>query len=178
MMLTEPSEKMRQELRRPGLAWRVNARHEAPAEQLKWLPVAKFDTARLELGLSSDGLWVVPGPSSATEFRPGSPCVFLLPLLEVSFDEVRRTLVERLTMLQLSTDFVSLLPVEFIVATALESHSGYWIKLGLQWAEKMLDSEDVRSALGRLVSGTAPQGLRHAARKLLRASGASRTPRR
>lgn len=134
---------------------------------LQWLPVVNFPSARIELGLASDGRWVVAAPHSVCAFSPDKPCVFLLPVLELDSGEARRALEQALLARRLSAEFVDLFPLEDVVATGLESHSEHWTALALKWAQQQPVSPRLQSALQTLKNNGPTQKIRHAAQKLL-----------
>jgi hypothetical protein len=155
------------ELHSSDLPWQTSCRHEAPEKSLRWIPLAALETSSIQLGLSFDGWWVVPGPHTATEFRPGVRCVFLLPVLEVPLDEVRRVLAKGLQQKGLPEDLLAAFPFEDVVATGLESSSDYWVRLALTWAEQLPASEQLRDTLQTVATEGPTQKSRHAARTLL-----------
>jgi len=160
-------ESYRNELDRPDLQWQTSPRHEAPNESLRWLLVADLVSSRIHLGLSSDGWWVAPGPRAATEFKPGIPLVFLLPILETPLDEARARLAEGLRQKLLTEKFLATFPFEDVVSCGLESHSNKWESLALKWAEQLPGSAKLQSVLQSAANRAATQTLRHAAQKLL-----------
>jgi hypothetical protein len=161
-------EELRAELTRPGLAWKTSPDYEDQLRtELQWLPVVNFAVARIELGLSSDGRWVVVAPRSVCAFSPDKPCIFLLPVLEVDLEEARRHLEQGLLANGLSTEFLKIFPFEDVVATGLASHSERWASLALKWAEQMPTSPKLQSASQMLRSDGPTQKIRHAAQKLL-----------
>jgi hypothetical protein len=96
-----------------------------------------------------------------------TPCVFLLPVMEVNLAEVRQLLISGLKSIGLSPEFVKLFPFEDIIATGLESHSERWTSLALRWAQQSEASARLRTALGILATNGRTQKLRHSAKKLL-----------
>ena len=167
-MNRELQHRLQAELGRPGLAWKSSPRHESQEQTtMRWLPVANPPAARIELGISSDAWWVVPAPQSVTELRPDTPCVFLLPVLEVTLDEARRSLAQGLRAIGLTTEYLAVFPFDDVVATGLESSSERWAGLALKWAEQLPTSSRLQNALRSLISHGPTQKLRHAAQKLL-----------
>lgn len=161
-------EQLRAELARQGLTWKASPDYDDQLKsQIQWLPVVNLTAARIELGLSSDGHWVVAAPQSVWAFTPDKSCVFLLPLLEVEPDEARRLLKRGLEANGLSAEFLKVFPFEAVVATGLESHSERWTSLALKWAEQLPASLKLQSALQTLRTGGPTQKIRHAAQKLL-----------
>jgi hypothetical protein len=57
-------------------------------------------------------LWVRAASQSVTVFRSEKPCVYLLPILEVDLDDVRRLLERGLQEKNLSREFVRVFPFE------------------------------------------------------------------
>ncbi len=168
MMNRELQQRLQAELNRPGLPWKMSPNHEAQQQpELQWLSIANLATARIELGLSSDARWVRAASQSVTAFSPDKPCVFLLPVLEVSLDEACRLLERGLQASGLSAEFVKVFPFEDVVATGLESHSEHWTSLALKWAEQLPASSKLQSALQTLRTTGPTQKIRHAAQKLL-----------
>jgi hypothetical protein len=93
---------------------------------IRLTPVASLETARLELGISSEGWWVRTTEESAREFPAGQDCVFLLPILEVTPVEARERLLGGLRAKGMSEEFIDLFPFEEVVATGLEGQSEHW----------------------------------------------------
>jgi hypothetical protein len=156
------------ELQHAQLAWQTSPRHDVASRlSVRWFPVANLTAARIQIGLSIDGWWVVPGSQSVTEFTPGTPCVFLLPVLEVSLDGANRALLEGLQQAGLSGDFIALFPFEAVVVCGLESLSQQWARLALIWAEELPASDKLRCALELARTRGPTQEIRHAAQRLI-----------
>jgi hypothetical protein len=135
---------------------------------IRWTPIALFETARLDLGISSNGWWVRATEQTAREFPAGQDCVFLLPILEVAPIEVHQRLLDGLRARGLSEEFVELFPFEDVVVTGLESQSEHWASLALRWAKTIGRSSRVERALAALADSGPTQKLRHAGRRLLK----------
>ena len=154
-------------LGRPGWPWKTSQNHDSQERaMLQWLPVADLAAARIQLGLSSSASWVRATPQSVTVFEPDKPCVFLLPVLELDLNEVRRLLERGLQETGLSTEFLKTFPFEDVIVTGLESQSERWSSLALKWAEQLPVSTRLQSALDALITAGPTQTLRHAAQKL------------
>jgi hypothetical protein len=171
-MNREPQAKLMGELDTPGLPWQISQDHESRAV-IKWLPIANLTQARIHLGLSSNASWVRGTQQSATIFQPGKPCVFLLPVLEVGLDELRRLLEQGLQASGLSIEFLQVFPFEDVAATGLESRSERWTGLALKWAEQLPISIRLQRALEVLKTNGPTQRIRQAAQKLLARKGRS-----
>ncbi|WP_437314749.1 hypothetical protein [Sorangium sp. So ce385] len=135
---------------------------------IRLTPVALLETARLDLGVSSDGWWVRIGDESAREFSLGKDCVYLLPILEVTPVEARQRLLEGLRAKGISEEFIELFPFEDVVATGLASQSQHWAALALGWVRIIGRSPKVERALAALADSGPTQKLRHEARRLLK----------
>src|SRR5262249_23680775 len=107
------------------------------------------------------------GPKTATELRPGVPCVFLLPVLELPLDEVQKSLEAGLRAHGLSGAHLSTFPFVDVTTLGLQSHSENWINLGLIWAESLPASRPLTEALQTLTSDGPTQKTRHAAQRAL-----------
>ena len=169
-MNREPQAKLMGELDRPGLPWQTSQDHESRAA-IKWLPIVNLTQARIHLGLSPNASWVRGTQQSATVFQAGKPCVFLLPVLEVGLDELRRLLEQGLQARGLSIEFLQAFPFEDVAATGLESHSEHWAGLALKWAEQLPISMKFQSALKVLKTNGPTQSIRQAAQRLLARQG-------
>jgi hypothetical protein len=88
-------------------------------------------------------------------------------MLELPMSAARNSLEDALSAKALSKDFLALFPFEDIVITGLQSHSGYWSELAIEWAKKMLASPRVTEELEATVRQGPTQRVRHAAQKLL-----------
>ncbi|XXT18150.1 hypothetical protein WME94_48765 [Sorangium sp. So ce429] len=135
---------------------------------IRLTPVASLETARLDLGISSDGWWVIVGEKSAREFPLGRNCVVLLPILEVTPVEARQRLLEGLRTKGIPEEFIELFPFEDVVATGLASQSQHWASLGLGWANIIERSPKIERALAELADSGPTQKLRHEGRRLLK----------
>lgn len=165
---TELQQRLIAELRRPGLSWKDSRDHVTNSDNyVRWIPVANLPAARLELGLSLNAMWVRVGSGSVTEFIPDKPCVFLLPILEIPFEEAHRLLMESLQAIGLSKDFLLTFPFEDILITASDSHSERWANLMLGWAKEMPNSTRLQAALERLAADGPTQKIKHSAQQLL-----------
>ncbi|WP_157907330.1 hypothetical protein [Sorangium cellulosum] len=150
-----------------SIPWRVlHGPDNGPVIRLT--PVASLETARLDLGISSDGWWVRIGEKSASEFPLGHECVFLLPILEVTPVEARQRLLEGLQIKGIPEEFIELFPFEDVVATGLASESLRWASLALDWAKLIERSPKVAQALAALADSGPTQKLRHEGRRLLK----------
>jgi hypothetical protein len=166
-MDTKLQERLISELSRPELLWKQSPNHDSQERaMLRWVPIASLTDERIQLGLSSDASWVRAASQSVIVFRSEKPCVFLLPILEVDLEDVRRLLEHGLQEKGLSREFVRVFPFEHVVITGLESHSEHWAGLALKWAEQLATSVGLQSALDALIDKGPTQQLRHAAQKL------------
>jgi hypothetical protein len=167
-MNQELQSRLLSELGRLGLPWETGENHDVHGQgTIQWLPIANLTQARVQLGVSSGASWVRATPQSIAVFSSDTPCVFLLPVLEVALDEARRLLECGLQVNGLSTDFLKAFPFEDIVATGLESNSERWTSLALRWAEQLPTSSKLQRALQTLKANGPTQKVRHAAQKLL-----------
>jgi hypothetical protein len=156
------------ELSRPGLPWKTSPNHESQEQAtLQWLPIVNLTAARIELGLSSDARWLRATSQSVTAFSPDKSPVFLLPVLEIEFNEVRRLIERGLEAKGLFAEFVKAFPFEDVVCTGLESHSERWAALALKRAEQLPTSPKLQTALHVLATNGLTQKLRHAGQNLL-----------
>jgi hypothetical protein len=153
------------DLKRLNLPWQISS-GQNEQEELRWIRIANLHIARIEIGLSSDAQWLRIGPHSVTRFSNGKPCVFLLPILELPFDEAFRLLERGLHAHQLSSEFLKLFPFEDVVVTGLESDSEHWTSLALKWVEQRPLSDKLMHALQMLKQNGPTQKVRHAAQKL------------
>jgi hypothetical protein len=138
---------------------------------IRWTPIASLETARLDLGISSNGWWVRGTEQTAKEFPTGQDCVFLLPILESAPIDVRQRLLDGLRARGLSEEFVDLFPFEDVVVAGLESQSEHWASLALRWAKIIGRSSRVERALAELADSGPTQKIRHASRRLSRTTG-------
>jgi hypothetical protein len=168
MMNDELHKRLMAELSRPGRPWKTSPNHESQKEAtLQWLPIVNLTAARIELGISSDARWLRATSQSATVFSPDKSPVFLLPVLEIEFSEVRHLIEHGLQARGLSTEFVRMFPFEDVVCTGLESHSERWAALALKWAEQLPTSPKLQTALRVLSTNGPTQKLRHAGQNQL-----------
>lgn len=156
------------ELSQQGLPWKTSPNHESQElTTLQWLPIVNLTAARIELGISSDARWLRATSQSVTAFSPDKSPVFLLPVLELEFSEVRRLIEHGLQAGGLSAEFVNIFPFEDVVCTGLESHSERWVALALKRAEQLPTSPKLQTALHVLATNGPTQKLRHAGQNLL-----------
>jgi hypothetical protein len=167
-MNIELQSKLIQALASADMLWRADWRYGSPSKpMLKWVSVTRLDKPRIELGLSSEAGWVRITEAAVTEYKPGKPCVFLLPVLEIDLGDAHRALEQGVQARGLSTEFITVFPFEEVVATGLESHSEHWAGLALKWAEQMPSTPRLQNALQTMTKSGPTQKLRHAAQKLV-----------
>ena len=153
---------------RKDLPWQTGQRHESSQPALiRWVLVADIPTARLQLGLSEFGRWVRASKTSVSEFEAGSSCVFLLPVLEMKADDIRRVLGEGLRGLGLPEGDAESFPFEDVVLTGLTSGSENWSNLALNWVRQIGVSDRMREALQVLAQNGPTQAIRHASMRIL-----------
>jgi hypothetical protein len=155
------------ELDRPAFLWKMSQDHDSEGSIIRWIPIANLVHARIQLGLSSTGLWVRTTPRSVTIFEPQTPCVSLLPVLEVKLNDLRRLLGEALQRVGLSRAFVGTFPFEDVAITGLTSCSEHWSGLALKWVEQLDVSVPLEDGLAALMASGPTQRLRHSAQKLI-----------
>jgi hypothetical protein len=166
-MREEVRQKLLAELNQPGLPWQTGQNHAAKDKPLRWIPVADLTAVRLQLGISAHAWWVVIGPGSVTEFSPGTPCVFLLPVLEVPLEEARQLMKKALSEKGLPKDLIDTFPFEGVVCTGLSSHSERWASLAIEQVKTLPHSPELGAALGALAKNGPTQALRHGAQKVI-----------
>lgn len=165
-MDSEHYEKLLTKLHRLDLPWQTSKRHGAEVnERLRWMQVVNIKVARISLGISYDGWWVVQGPITVVEFRPETSLIFLLPVLEIEMRQAQSLMSEGLKEAGLPSELVSTFPFEEVVFTGLESLSEQWATLALPWAEELQASPKLLGALQVLAAKGRTQRLRHAAQK-------------
>jgi len=148
--------------------WIVGHRHGASLnEEVRWTKVVELPAIRLQIGLSSQGWWVVPGPASVTEFMPGVKPVFLLPILEMEPEAVDDAIRGGLSVLGLPEPLLTRFPFEEVVVTGLNGTSEQWINLGLRWASSLPSSDKLINALKQTAENGPTQKIRQVAQKLL-----------
>jgi len=93
--------------------------------------IADLSAARLQIHLSSEDWWVVPGPTSVTELKPETTPIFLLPILELDHSAAKDALKDGFVDAGLSEDLLLRFPFEEVVTTGRNSFSEQWINLAL-----------------------------------------------
>jgi hypothetical protein len=156
-------------LQRNDLPWITSQRHDGQkGDTLRWLSIASFEEARIELGLSSTGRWVRAASESVQEFGAGVIPVFLLPILEVPPTKAIESLKGGLSRLGLPAEFLDGLPVGEVLLAAVGSHSEHWVALALEWIEGVKLDDRTRQELLHAFQDLPDQQLRHRGTRILR----------
>jgi hypothetical protein len=163
----EMREKLATKLSKLELPWQVGRIHAPGESPLRWIPVIDLKEARLRLGISSGAWWVVIGPGSITEFKPDVQPVFLLPILELPLEKVRRLIEEALQANSLPRELINIFPFEDVINTGLKSHSERWASLALERAKTWTFSSGLAAGLEALAKSGPTQKLRHGAQKVI-----------
>jgi hypothetical protein len=112
----------------------------------------------LELFLSDGGRWTLRGSADGEVYTAGDRLIWLFPLLERPYTDV-----EHAIPLISTADS----PLPKMVRVALTSWSSYWARLAVGWLDAGFPAVHCVDALAALMdTPTAPQALRHSARRL------------
>lgn len=136
-------------------------------EIIQWLPLLQI-SPEFSLGLVKNGCWVKDSGVSVTIFEPGKPMVFLLPCLELKYDDFRSMIESAFLRLGLSKELAYTFPSSDLVCIGLTIDSKYWSELALNWAEAIRFDEKVKQALIQAGGSGSTQKIRQRAKKILR----------
>ena len=96
-----------------------------------------------------------------------SDVIFLLPILENSYEEFAFKLIESMKKFD-KVNLYESFPIRLIVDAALNSHSEYWIVLALNWLEKISDIKCYSDQISNIIDDKSySQRTRHRALKLM-----------
>jgi hypothetical protein len=139
-----------------------------PADTTRWTRILHLG-GDAWLGLVGEVLFVGDHDSPKREVDRVAP-TGLLPCLERPYDVVVAELREREEELALNRGtLIDLVPLDSVLAAAVDSQMDYWIQLALDWLGSMPRAESSEGLLGSISSEAWPtQRARHRARMLLR----------
>ena len=148
--------------------WKESPSHNSNnLETVRWLPLVKIKP-EMSLGLTKEGYWVKDSGGSVTFFPPGTPLVFLLPCLELKYNDLHGMIKAAFLNLGLSGEFFKIFPSSDLVSMGLTIGSGYWSELALNWAEEMNFDDKLKQSLVHARDFGLTQKIRQKASKLLR----------
>lgn len=163
-------EGFKEEISHLNLKWVLSDSHEASSDRkIEWTYVESFAEINLKLGLSSNGWWVTLGPDTVVEFSPDKKPIFLLPILKMLPNIVRKRLTEALKCKSLPTSCLDRLPFEEVVILGLESLSEQWTNLALDWVEYFPDNQELIHAINVVTKEMPSQKIKQKAKKKLKA---------
>ncbi len=144
--------------------------HQSSGGAVKWLPLWLFSDTGLWLGLDEQARWVVGRPGSmvvqgAPPLSPG-----WLPVLDHDELIAREELAFSADKYGLPAEpILDSLPVDDVIALALNSHSAHWTGRALTWLEKRSVRDDIRGMLPAVASSEAAgQKARQIAKRLMK----------
>jgi hypothetical protein len=146
-----------------------------PGVTVEWEPVLLVSSEGAWLGLAEHG-WVVGEPGGIISGTEGDDVIGLLPVLERDPDVFFAELREALAAVHHDVDsHVARFPLERLLTTALATSSAYWSELSIGWFDHQPLSDTFRAALEDVEDARwAPQRVRQAARRRLRANRAAK----
>lgn len=157
----------------PDRAWLpISLRSENFLVSVRWCPFVTLPAESVNLGLCENGEWSWSQKSEGVTIAhplSGRSIVGALPLLEVSYAEVRQQVEGTAARYGPSTAAIlEVLPLKAILLTALGTRSDYWVALALAWLEDGAAQgleQDVRAIVA---DKQLSQSVRHRARRFIK----------
>jgi hypothetical protein len=142
-----------------------------PRGAVKWLPLWLFSDTGLWIGLDEQTRWVLgrmSGSMAVQDARPLSPG--WLPVLDHDERTAREELSFGAEKYGLPAEPVlESLPIDDVIALALNSNSAHWAERALTWLESRNLRDDIREMLPAVASSRAAgQRARQMARRLMK----------
>ncbi|HWJ29473.1 MAG TPA: hypothetical protein VNS32_23240 [Flavisolibacter sp.] len=132
-----------------------------------------FSFQGIKIGVTIENSWIIRKGDHFLDLRFDSisNTIFWLPILEIDYNEFTETLkgaLETLKRKDLIPKLLDSLPINEMLNIALLSDSKYWVKLAMEWVDKIPDKNIFANALERICKDKKySQKLRHASMKYL-----------
>lgn len=136
-------------------------------EVISWVPICQLD--EIELGITSNGFWLICKKKSIMEFNTDIPkAIYFLPILEMNLNEFRSKLCVRDNS-SLNEMLFDSFPFHVVFYVAFKG-GGHWLHKALLWADELFiffTSEVVEALRHVVTSKLGSQSDRHLSKSVL-----------